>query len=189
MPSLLFAGARPWNSTDSYDKAFSEACLDIIAFGEDDTKWHCLEYGFVSQFTLCLLTIIAVCSGGSQVLPKAMTEFIKRRRPNSLLLNKAVTGLRCAEGFQGGVDVFVKGEDKPRSYKHVISTIPLPVLRTLDIDNEGLFTVEQRCALRQLSYGPSVKIGIKFKSQWWKDHNGPDGKPLNIIGGRSSSDR
>ncbi|KAG9050158.1 hypothetical protein FS837_007457 [Tulasnella sp. UAMH 9824] len=60
----------------------------------------------------------------------------------------------------------------------------VPVLRTLDIDDPALFTVQQRNAMRQLSYGPSVKIGIKFKSQWWHDY-----KDLNIVGGQSSTDR
>lgn len=30
-------------STDSYDRAFSEACLDIVAFGDERTEWKCLE--------------------------------------------------------------------------------------------------------------------------------------------------
>ncbi|KAG9050159.1 hypothetical protein FS837_007458 [Tulasnella sp. UAMH 9824] len=34
------------NSTDSYDKAFSEACLDIVAFGDKHTKWRRLEYDY-----------------------------------------------------------------------------------------------------------------------------------------------
>lgn len=115
------------------------------------------------------------------MLPNAMEAFILKQRPNSILLKKEVTGLRTAGDLQGGVEVYVHGETKPRTYKHVISTIPLPVLRTLDIDDPALFTIQQRNAMRQLSYGPSVKIGIKFKSQWWHD--------LNIVGGQSSTDR
>jgi monoamine oxidase len=38
----------------------------------------------------------------------------------------------------------------------------------------------QRSAIRQLQYGHSTKIGVLFKSPWWKD--------CNQIGGQSSTD-
>lgn len=118
-------------------------------------------------------------SGGSRVLPDAMTKYINQQAPGALQLNKEVTGIK--EVGPGQLQVQVLGEDQPRTYKHVICTLPLPVLRTLDIDNAGL-NVKQTNALRQLQYGPACKIGVKFKSAWWTDK-------LDIVGGQSYGDR
>jgi monoamine oxidase len=40
---------------------------------------------------------------------------------------------------------------------------------------------EQRQAIRELIYTPSIKIGFQFKTAWWEK--------LGIIGGQSSTDR
>lgn len=81
-------------------------------------------------------------------------------------------------------NIVVDKDGKPvvskTQYDHVISTIPLTTLRTLDIDNARL-NFKQKNALRLLQYGPSIKVGIKFKKNWWKD--------LNIKGGQSYADR
>lgn len=120
-------------------------------------------------------------SGGSRVLTDAMTNFIESYSPGSLHLNTRVTGLRTVGGDEVfGITVLV-GEET-RTFQHAISTIPLPVFRTLDLDDERLFNVQQTNALRQLSYGPSVKIGMKFKSQWWAENG------LDIVGGQSYTD-
>ncbi|KAH7885591.1 hypothetical protein F5I97DRAFT_1830693 [Phlebopus sp. FC_14] len=65
-------------------------------------------------------------------------------------------------------------------YSHVISTLPLPVLRAIDMRDAGM-SVMQKNALRQLQYGPSVKIAVRFKEQWWT-------KELGIVGGQSFTD-
>ncbi|KAG9017123.1 hypothetical protein FRB90_001686 [Tulasnella sp. 427] len=145
--------------------------------GMKDIKWDDDK-----ELDLVLLNMMAhnpaYFNGGSQVLTKALTDFIKRRDPNSLLLEKPVEKLRYGGDFQGGVDVHIHGETKPRWYKH-----------TLDIDDKDLFTVQQTNALRELSYGPSVKIGVKLKTQWWKDYKTkPNGEPMNIVGGQSPTD-
>ena len=46
----------------------------------------------------------------------------------------------------------------------------------------------QSSALRELQYGPSTKIGVKFKSAWWED---PDrmGRTETMSGGQSFTDR
>ncbi|KAF8435775.1 hypothetical protein L210DRAFT_3648444 [Boletus edulis BED1] len=67
-----------------------------------------------------------------------------------------------------------------KSYSHVISTLPLPVLRTVDLKHAGL-SVMQRNALRALDYGPAVKIAVLFKSNWWTTK-------LGIVGGQSFTD-
>jgi monoamine oxidase len=49
-------------------------------------------------------------------------------------------------------------------------------------------TTHQRAALRQLQYGPSIKIGIQFSSAWWTLGNDLAGVPLNLSGGQSFTD-
>ncbi|KAG8909823.1 hypothetical protein FRC01_006711 [Tulasnella sp. 417] len=172
MPTIRWCETMD-TSTDSYDKAFSEACLDIVAFGDEKTAWWCLD-------------------GGSQVLPSAMESYINRKRPGALEKPKFVTGLRTVGNDPKsivGMNVYIDGETSPRQYLHVISTIPLPVFRTLDLDDKNLFKIEETNALRQLSYGPSAKIGIRFKTQWWKHAKNRSGQVLNITGGQSYTDR
>lgn len=65
-------------------------------------------------------------------------------------------------------------------YSNVISTLPLSVLRTVNLDGIYL-SVGQKNALRELQYHPSVKIGIQFKTAWWER--------MGIIGGQSYTDR
>ncbi|KAJ7057447.1 hypothetical protein C8F01DRAFT_1061050, partial [Mycena amicta] len=52
-------------------------------------------------------------------------------------------------------------------------------LRLVDLRRAGLST-GQKDAIRDLMYGPSIKIGMQFKSPWWER--------LGIVGGQSSSD-
>ncbi|KAF4575442.1 hypothetical protein EYR40_004818 [Pleurotus pulmonarius] len=47
----------------------------------------------------------------------------------------------------------------------------------------------QTNALRQLTYGPSIKVGIKFRTAWWSTMKDKDGNPLDIVGGQSATDR
>lgn len=74
------------------------------------------------------------------------------------------------------------------TFSHVISTIPLPVLRTLDLSGSKL-TPMQSNALRQLNYGHAIKIGLQFRTAWWTVGTGDGKKPLNIVGGQSYTDR
>ncbi|KAG8975278.1 hypothetical protein FRC05_006221 [Tulasnella sp. 425] len=162
--------------TGWFDKALSELVLEYIAFSSflDHPTYKCLD-------------------GGSRVLPDFMTKYINKQRPNALQLGKRVTEIYYAapgEVTSGltPVRVRVEGEDRSREYGHVISTLPLPVLRSLSIDDAGL-DIKQTNSLRQLQYGPSEKIGVKFRTQWWRTGKDNDGQTLNIIGGQSFSDR
>ena len=74
------------------------------------------------------------------------------------------------------------------TYGSVISTLPLTCLRSMDIYNCGM-TPMQSNALRGLDYGPAIKIGIKFKTAWWVTAMDKEGKPINIVGGQSYTDR
>ncbi|KAI6141914.1 hypothetical protein BKA82DRAFT_1003011 [Pisolithus tinctorius] len=79
-----------------------------------------------------------------------------------------------------GAGVKVSVNNESRVYSHVISTLPLPVLRTIDMGGAEMNTM-QKNALRQLQYGPSVKIAILFKEPWWTTK-------LGIVGGQSFTD-
>ena len=100
-----------------------------------------------------------------------------------------MTAIKEIKGEEYHISVTVDGRDDPRltnnytverKYSNVISTLPLSVLRTLDLDNIEL-SVGQRNALRKLLYSPSIKVGIQFKTAWWEK--------LGIVGGQSHTDR
>jgi len=91
---------------------------------------------------------------------------------------KSVTSI--SQVGTSAMNVSVRGESTPRTYSHVISTIPLTGLRTIDLSGAGL-NVMQKTALRKLQYGPSIKIGMRFKSAWWTEKFG-------IVGGQSFTD-
>ncbi|KAG8916609.1 hypothetical protein FRC01_002961 [Tulasnella sp. 417] len=162
--------------TGWFDKALAELVLEYIAFSSylKNPKYKCID-------------------GGSRVLPDFMTKYINEKRPKALQLGKRITEIYYAAPGEATslltpVRIKVEGENNYREYGHVISTLPLPVLRSLSIDDAGL-DVKQTNALRQLQYGPSEKIGVKFKTQWWRTGKQVTGEPLNIIGGQSFSDR
>ncbi|KAF8547023.1 amine oxidase [Imleria badia] len=77
------------------------------------------------------------------------------------------------------VSVTVNGNET-HNYSHVISTLPLSVLRTVDLSGAGL-NIMQKNALRSLAYDPSTKIAILFKSNWWTTK-------LGIVGGQTFTD-
>ncbi|KAG2151137.1 uncharacterized protein EDB93DRAFT_295054 [Suillus bovinus] len=153
------------DSTGSYDRALTEAVLESLAFAKADSEiigdveWKCFD-------------------GGSHVLIDYMTKYITNNGTNALInFNKRVT--RICQGDHT-MEVSVRGEGASRTYSHVISTIPLPCLRTIDLSGAGL-NVMQKNALRKLQYGPSIKIGVRFTSAWWTDL-------FNIVGGQSFTD-
>ncbi len=103
-----------------------------------------------------------------------------------ILQNKRVTKISPAtsNGNQssGPISVYVEGEAAPRQYDHVISTVALSALRMIDLDDCNL-SWQLRESLRELEYGASVKVGIRFTHRWW-EQQGQDHR-----GGISSTDR
>ncbi|KAI6020431.1 hypothetical protein BKA83DRAFT_16922 [Pisolithus microcarpus] len=149
--------------------------------------------------------------GGSEVLPQRMAEVIEKNKKGRILFGKRVHAIYqdrnvhftvpsdfVADGLPEGATETTVGDRKTitvpgagvgvvagpelieRVYSHVISTLPLPVLRTTDMRDAGL-NIRQKNALRQLQYGPSIKIAIRFKEAWWT-------KKLGIVGGQSFTD-
>jgi hypothetical protein len=77
------------------------------------------------------------------------------------------------------VTITVNGNET-HNYSHTISTLPLSVLRTIDLSGAGL-NVMQKNALLALEYGRSTKVAILFKSNWWTTK-------LGIVGGQTFTD-
>ncbi|KAI6126499.1 hypothetical protein F5141DRAFT_1247376 [Pisolithus sp. B1] len=162
------------NSTKSYDHGLTEEVFESLAFAKikdhdfGDVDWQCFD-------------------GGSEVLPRKMAEVVNLER---IHFDKRVTAIRPASDNPGlqktikivipGAGVEVSTNRESRVYSHVISTLPLPVLRSIDTEEAGL-NILQKNALRQLQYGPSVKIAILFKEAWWTTK-------LDIVGGQSFTD-
>ncbi len=67
----------------------------------------------------------------------------------------------------------------PTEYSHVVSTVSLSCLRTINLARCGL-DYNQKTALRSLRYGTGVKVGIKFRTRWWQGEQ---------QGGSSKTDR
>jgi monoamine oxidase len=122
-------------------------------------------------------------SGGSQKIAQAVADYLSSRRPDPISFNSRVT--KVTHLGEMGMEVETNGSQK-RQFSHVISTLPLPVLRTIDLRQAGL-SIMQSNALRELNYGPSIKVGMQFKTAWWT--TGLDGVPLNIVGGQTYTDR
>ena len=72
-------------------------------------------------------------------------------------------------------------------YSHVISTIPLTNMRTIDLTGAKLDVVQAN-ALRESDFSSSIKIGIRFNETWWTTGYDRDGNHFNIVGGQSFTD-
>ena len=81
------------------------------------------------------------------------------------------------------VTINTDGRSQEREYSAVISTVPLPRLRLMDLGGTGIHeNYAQWSAIRELRYASSTKIGIKFSVDWWEND------PLSIHGGQSFTD-
>ncbi|CEL61410.1 Putative bifunctional amine oxidase DDB_G0291301 OS=Dictyostelium discoideum GN=DDB_G0291301 PE=1 SV=1 [Rhizoctonia solani AG-1 IB] len=166
--------------TGGYDRALAETVLEELCFrynqkNSEDLKWKCVEGGS----RLIPLRMVERLQGsdyagnvsiftGHQVTAVKFNEVSTEGSP---LLE--ISGLRAAHA-PGGRASFEE------VYSHVIFAIPPPCLRTIDLSTCRL-DYSQRSALRQVSVGPSCKIGMKFKTAWWAKKG--------IRGGQSSTDR
>jgi monoamine oxidase len=114
-----------------------------------------------------------------------MAKYIRSLRSNAITFGARVTSIALKNN--SGMEVVTNNTDR-HQFSHVISTIPLSVLRTIDLSQADLSPMQSN-ALRALNYGPSVKIGLQFRTAWWTTGTDLDGKPLNIVGGQTYTDR
>lgn len=85
-------------------------------------------------------------------------------------------------------DATQSGSQATGTYSAVISTVTLPCLAMMDLSGCAIAGTNypQWSAIRELQYGPSIKIGVQFTSPWWEDPTiVPNGK---IVGGQSFTD-
>lgn len=66
------------------------------------------------------------------------------------------------------IAVTIKGEDEPRTYDAVFNSATLGAMQRMELEGLNLnWGIKQ--AIRSLGYGASCKVGILFKSHWWRD--------------------
>lgn len=117
-----------------------------------------------------------------------MHKYISGKKDDIFAFNACVTGITAVKDDKDEtIAVDVSTTHDTQRFAHVISTLPLPVLRTLSLSDAGLEPMQSN-ALRQLNYGPSVKIGMQFLTAWWKVAKNNDGQLLDIFGGQTYSD-
>ncbi|KAG2125132.1 hypothetical protein DEU56DRAFT_962934 [Suillus clintonianus] len=159
-------------STGWYDHVLSETVLEAIAFG-----WHTGPDGPPTQW-FCI-------DSSAHEIASCMEQYIRKNNKNAIAFNSRVTAIGVNKD-NTGMDVVTDNKDH-RVFSHVISTIPLPALRTIDLSKAGLSPMQSN-ALRMLNYGPSVKIGMQFRTAWWTTGTDLNRNPPNIVGGQTYTD-
>ncbi|VDC00494.1 unnamed protein product [Peniophora sp. CBMAI 1063] len=162
------------DSSGAYDRALSEIVLDSIDFGWSENprksaKWYLID-------------------GGAYEIADTMAQYIKSQQPDAFSLNTFVTAVSSDKNGTKAIGVNVTTDyNSTQRFSHVVSTIPLPVMRTLDLTDAGLSPIQLN-ALRELEYGPAVKIGMQFASAWWTNGTTNSGRKLDIVGGQTYTD-
>ncbi|KAF5325025.1 hypothetical protein D9619_010096 [Psilocybe cf. subviscida] len=161
--------------TGGFNSSFVESVMDSLDF---DWPFPYAESLFWAKDSESTQTWKAI-DGGSDHIPRRMVEGLKVKP----ILHKQVVKL---VDTGKDIEVTVAGEQEPRIYSQVISTVTLGCLSGIDVEKCGL-SYSQKLAVRSLQMMASTKIGIKFKTRWWQD---PDvmGKDTTIMGGQSSTD-
>ncbi|GLB43333.1 putative flavin containing amine oxidoreductase [Lyophyllum shimeji] len=169
-PSVIDWYETMESRTGLFNQSLTETVLASLVFMDpryntpSDIPWYCFD-------------------GGSEIIHKAMTAKLKYKpvlNHRAVIIQETDDGKSVTVSFDrsGGPQSGLAQLEK--KYSNVISTMSLACLRMVDTDRIYL-SVAQRAAIRQLTYTPSIKIGLQFKTPWWER--------LNIEGGQSSTDR
>jgi monoamine oxidase len=76
------------------------------------------------------------------------------------------------------VETVSSGKSRSQTYPAVFCTAPLSTLGIMDLSKSGIHSnYAQWSGIRELQYGPAIKIGIRFKTNWWDEK-------FNIVGGQ-----
>jgi len=135
-----------------------------------------------------MLRLNLIHSGGSHVLPDTIATFLREKEGKDVfVMNAPVTSIGLEEPDNENSPMVVVAGGETKKYSHVICTLPLPVLRTIDLTDSEL-DILQSNALRKLQYGPSIKVGILFTEPWWTTGKDKKGEEFNIVGGQSYTD-
>ncbi|RDB23899.1 hypothetical protein Hypma_008897 [Hypsizygus marmoreus] len=156
--------------TGLFDQSLTETVLASLVFNDPrfkgkDIDWFCFD-------------------GGSEIVHKAMEAKLQNKPIHyyrAIILKETDNGQSVTVTFDlSGNPRQLAVSQIEKKYSNVISTMSLGCLRMVDLDNIYLSN-GQRSAIRQLTYTPSIKIGLQFKTPWWEK--------LKIVGGQSSTDR
>ncbi|EUC54401.1 flavin containing amine oxidase [Rhizoctonia solani AG-3 Rhs1AP] len=173
------ASAINWLETRNFapgwfNRTFSEMILELLAFDDKlgNVSWYCVK-------------------GGSKKIVDAM----EKRLTTDPILKKNVTFHRSRRvvrvSYQkntGRMSIHWKALSIAGSnglkddYTYVALTVSPQCMRLIDLTTCGL-DYSQKSTILMLQPGPLIKVGIRFKNNWW----GED--PHNITGGQSSTDR
>jgi len=152
------------SSTSLYDCALSESVMDSLDFDNPKpVSWYCIQ-------------------GGAEEIARRMAASLTS---GIIQRGKRVTAFApvlSEESAPTSMQVSVAGENTPRKYSHVISTIPLSCLSMVDTTQCNL-PWNIQTAIRAMHYDSAVKVAIKFFERWWEK------APYSQLGGVSSTDR
>lgn len=182
------------SATGLYEEAFSESVMDSLDFGWPSAA----RQGGITRIDEAAARWLCIDGGGS-TLVTAMLEKLKKTKIHYNSRVTAITGVRAKYTRAVTTSVIVTTTSTPtistgggratpeptvrHQYDRVLSSLPFGVLgQVVDISKAG-FDYQQVNAIRALHYDCSVKVGIRFKKQWWRLLS------YNITGGTSSTDR
>ena len=115
-----------------------------------------------------------------------MFKSLSQDAQKEALFESPVIAISCKQQKDKDVEVMevsIRGEETPRQYSAVISTVPLPCLTVMDLSESGIHKSYARWnAIRSLNYGTALKIGMRFTEAWWEE------LPKPIHGGQSYTD-
>lgn len=115
--------------------------------------------------------------GGTDLLPKGMLNLLSNLDVQVKTNHEVFSINKQRTHIQLGID---DGTSKNlHDYDYVICTLPFPILRSISLT--GLSKTKYS-AIRNLSYGSSVKVVLNTKSRFWES------APYNIKGGASQTD-
>ncbi|QRV80262.1 Flavin containing amine oxidoreductase [Ceratobasidium sp. AG-Ba] len=174
------------SGTGWFDRALVETVMEEIAFQFDKSRPTDLDWYYVE--------------GGTEVIADKMRASLDAYPTVKLKYNHRVTSveLHPSEAHSStpikqypyfSIKILNQDGDVPATlplaemYSHVIFAIPPPCVHMVDVSTCKLDFL-QRKALRELHISPSTKVGMKFKTAWWKEPG------IDITqGGQSVTDR
>ncbi|KAF8475407.1 amine oxidase [Gautieria morchelliformis] len=138
------------SGTGLFDLSLAEAVMDSLDFDfpQKDVKWSCI-HGGAQKIALGMAATLG--PAGQPIFGKRVTRIALSR----------------SKDWPPKILASVHDEHTPRSYNHIVSTIPLSALRMVDTEGCDL-SYALKTGMRMLEYGGSVKVGIQFTDRWWE---------------------
>ncbi|KAF9645107.1 amine oxidase [Thelephora ganbajun] len=159
-----------FSSTAAYDRALTESTLQPLS-----TAWPSI--GPLRPF------LDPNHTDALHFAAKDLRRFLRQCAQEAVQFQSPVTAI-SEDTENNRMNISINGIQSPQSYSAVISTVPLPRLSLVDLTGVNInANYGQWSAIRELQYGPAVKVGIKFSSPWWETE-----LPQPIHGGQSHTD-